>query len=172
MYKYRRQAGVGLLELMLAVGIIGLITVMTINYFSVSKNKTLVSAGIQQIQDIIGALSGLPDPEKSAGGVRGYLTKAISLSGSIPKQYVDSTSGYQFIKSPWGGTATYTIQYNGGVPPTASIKSSKLPNYACKSLEVQFKNASGVKSADCNTNNKITIKVYIVNNQDVNIPDS
>ena len=52
-YKRQKQAGIGLLELMLAMAIIAILIVMSITYFQSSKNSTLTGAGVEQVQSII-----------------------------------------------------------------------------------------------------------------------
>ena len=148
-YKKCKQAGIGLLELMLAMAIIAILIVMSIAYFSSSKNSELVSAGVEQMQDIFGVLSGLPNPDA------GDITKTVALSGSIPKEYLGSSNG-STIGTPWGGSSQYTISFTAGTAgsdgtagtiPIATITGKNLPNYACASLATKLPGSSSDTTA-------------------------
>ncbi|MCE3239359.1 MAG: hypothetical protein K0R24_2340 [Gammaproteobacteria bacterium] len=173
MYRYKKQSGIGLLELMLSMAIIAILIVMSITYFQSSKNKTLITAGTQEIQSMIGVIAGLTDPSASAGGTKtdGNLTTTVALSGSLPKEYINKTTDEKTstttvgIGSPWLKADTYSITYD---PDTkkATIIGTGLPNYACEGLSNQFVVGGSIESSDCATG-VLTITINTENNQGI-----
>lgn len=163
-HKRQKQAGIGLLELMLAMAIIAILIVMSITYFQSSKNSTLNNAGVQQMQSMLGVLSGLSDPGASAGGADGgSLTNTVMLSGSVPKAYIIKVDNVDTLSSPWGGSSSYAISYkqswggndNNKGKPYAEIIGSNLPNYACVNLASQFPaKKNNVLASKCETSDK------------------
>lgn len=134
----RKQTGIGLLELMLAMVIIAIMTLMSIQYFSASKRNTLTSKGVDEIQDIISIVSGMPSPTSVTD-----LNQAIVLSGQLPQEYAYQVDSTYYIGTPWttqtsdkttgtvGVSATLSASVSGN---TLTITSKDLPNWACQSL--------------------------------------
>ena len=169
-YKKCKQAGIGLLELMLAMAIIAILVVMSIAYFSSSKNSELVSAGTEQMQDIFGVLSSL-----SHQGLKSDedITSSVTLSGSIPKQYINNGT----LITPWGKSTSYKIVFTADdTTPYATITSTGLPNYACEALADQFpgKDSKGnekdnVISSNCGSSSELKIEYDMSNRQDLDL---
>ena len=77
----RKQAGIGLLELMLSMVIIAIMTLMAIQYFSSSKRNTLTTKGVDEIQDIVSIVGGIPNASGITGGTSGG--SALDSSGCV-----------------------------------------------------------------------------------------
>ncbi len=148
---FKKQAGIGLLELMLAMAIIAILLVLSIQYFQSAKNSQLLNAGTEEIQDIIAIVQGMSDP--SAYDAEN-MNKAIILSGSLPEQYY--TKGTGNISSPW---ATSLIVSYDKSADKATITGDDMPNYACNTLAKQFNVAP--MSGSCDSPNDATATLTI-----------
>lgn len=173
-----KQRGIGLLELILAMVIIAIITLMSIQYFASSKRNTLTAKAVDEIQDIVSIVASLP--ENSAYSNHWNLNEAVVLSGKLPQEYVyrspDNPDNY-LIGTPWTTSATnilneqsyFNLQLNqGNNMLVLSISGSAFPNWACQSLADKFlvetapTDSPGAGTSGCtkNQDNEYGLKLY------------
>ena len=171
--QYHPQQGIGLLEVILAMVIVAVITLLAGQYFGASRRSTTVSRAVDEIRAMIETVKGMPNPPTSAT----QLSSAIALSGQIPTAYVyQSRSGVYFVATPWA-KSTYDnkssflaeivekpnhnleTQYalvissgvNGEVGSTGA--NGSIPNWSCQALAKQFQHIAGyVSCSDSNGN--------------------
>ena len=182
-----KQTGIGLLELMLAMVIIAIMTLMSIQYFSSSKRNTLTTKAVDEIQSIVGIVGSIPSP----AGVDD-LNKVIVLSGQLPEEYAYELDGAYLIGTPWteqsgdadpsgggAGNAAFSATLTASVADNVLTltSSSDLPNWGCETLVNKF--APETKAADagvgkngtksgCGTGGKtLTLNFYLKPNQDL-----
>ena len=158
--KQKKQSGIGLLELMLSMVIIAIMTLMAIQYFSSSKRNTLTTKAVDEIQDIVGIVSGLPDAH-TISGTTGALEKAVEFSGKLPSEYIYSKSSKTYIASPWSTDATITTtNFSLSMPDKNTLTvtgGTDLPNWACQSLVDKFK--AEATTGDCSDGLTLSFKL-------------
>ncbi|MCE3239358.1 MAG: hypothetical protein K0R24_2339 [Gammaproteobacteria bacterium] len=175
----QNQRGIGLLELMLAMVIIAILTLMSIQYFSSAKRNTETGKGVDEIQDIIGIVAGMPAPYATATATAdtNSLDTSVAMSGQLPQEYVyssgSSDAATYYIGTPWTDNTTFTkINFKTSMfdANTLQITGNEIPNWACQSLLDRFR--SEVVSGDANKVSKcdgstLTLYFYMKSNQNL-----
>ncbi len=135
--KLKSQKGIGLLELMLAMAIIAILTLMATKYFTSTKRDELVTQGITLVQDIVSASASYVPP--SDGSAQVASKSNITASGMLPEQYAGGNT-------PWNG-ATWTVNSSNTSSNDVQVGITGLPAYACTDLVNKFKSIGNVTDA-------------------------
>lgn len=120
----RRQAALGLMELMLAIAVISILLLIGTRYFASVKYQQQVTKAATMVKDIIGAANswGTGNPDFSNISMANLMN--VNL---LPNSY---------SKNPWGGTVS--VGPKAGDPYSISISFTQVPTGACNTLKAQF----------------------------------
>ena len=96
MRRYKRQIGIGLLELMLAIALITVILVLALSYYQVANRSSLVNKAFNDVQTVASAGQSWWDDNDHD------FNKLKDINTLIQKGYLSQN----FATNPWGGTTT------------------------------------------------------------------
>lgn len=132
-----RQAGIGLLELMLSLAIIAVLLIMATRYYSSAHSNQQISQAVDQFTSIAGAVRNwrVDNPFEA---VSGLTVGKLNTDGYLPSS-ITSTS------NPWRGSTT--LKNQGGAKFT--IEMTNVPAETCDKLETRLQ-GSFDPNATCN----------------------
>ena len=110
----RRQAGIGLLELMLSLAIIAILLIMATRYYLTTSRSEKVNDTISIVQALVAAGG---DYLNAHGSLKGFSMTDVAKAGEVPQQYVDGSNVY----SAWLCGTACVISDNGSDASTLSL---------------------------------------------------
>ncbi len=146
----RRQQGIGLLELMLAMAIGAVLILMSTKYYASSKRSELVQQGVNEVQQVLTASR---EFAFQAGGTMVLpKTADIANSGSLPAEYIQNAGTNSTITTPWAGASELLVNQKNKVVGKTSVSITSLPDYACNDLVYKLQGLQNVEEVQCKNN--------------------
>ncbi len=129
---FKKERGIGLLELMLALAIIAILLVMATRYFLVTSRSEQVNRMTSQIKSVDAAASKWKSGKSDYTGMtmQDLINMGLIATG-------DLNAGQTLLLTPWGTTGNVSV-VEGNLQYT--ITYANLPSWACSSLEQVFTN--------------------------------
>lgn len=119
-----RQAGIGLLELMLSLAIIAILLVMATRYYGIASRSQRVNQGVAQVGSLEGAVATWRGSKTSYTGV---TIPILGDQGLLSSAEYDGTNLYD----PWGGKVGLAATSAG---KGATITYTDIPGDACLAM--------------------------------------
>lgn len=117
-FKPRKQAGIGLLELMLSLAIIAILLIMAVRYYRNSNEAQKISNTISVASGVIGA----------------QIQYASFNQGKFAPDLKTLNLPDNLNSNPWGGTVSYTFQDTAFVINFPNVPPDICANILLKSL--------------------------------------
>ena len=130
---YRKQQGIGLLELLLAISIISVMTIMAVSYYQSTSRAQRLAQATAMVSDIYSASK---DYSKTGG--------TISINNMIDAGLLTN----YYLTDPWDGDVT--AKRDGS---QVEIQLKTVPGDACDALQTRVEKtlSSSSESAACGT---------------------
>lgn len=140
--KIRKQKGIGLLELMLAIAIISLLLLMAVRYYKAARQQ-------QQIADTISKVNGIIAAEANWASNVSSATPYVVAQTLIDNNYLNPVA----IVNPWDNSTIGVVTSGGGSAVVITLNNVST-NTVCGNLAnlVQTSlggSASGTTNASC-----------------------
>lgn len=140
MRRLSKQAGIGLLEIMLVLALIAIILVLVTSYYQVANRTRLVNSGYQDLQVVTTAChSWWNDHSKN-------FKDLTTIDTLIEKGYLNK----EYKKNPWGGE----VSVKGISIEQAQIRMTNVEPKACYALALRFGIEKGDICAFMNINSR------------------
>lgn len=136
----KKQAGIGLLELMLSLAIIAVLIIMATRYYQSTRQSQLVSQAVDQVNAVISAVGNW------RVGVSGYTGQDAAGNGLS----YETLYGQGYLPKVWGTTSATASPWSSDMsisPVSATsytIVFSGIPDYACSALQTRLSNTESV----------------------------
>jgi hypothetical protein len=147
----RKNAGISILEILLALVLIATITTMAIRYFTVTNRSMHVSNAIKQIKHLTHISYEWLQQQNQVDF--NSASNPINLKKLTDAQLIQDDPSEQY--NPWGGNIRVSP---GSIPSYVSISFDNVPPDACRMLVRQLKSINHIKQTPCGTayNNTFT----------------
>lgn len=132
-----RQAGIGLLEIMLALVVAAIVLLMSVRYYATTSLDQKISSSVNIVRDISSALQTLAKQRNFKLGTNDDIDDLID-SNLLTKQYV---------KNAFNGLNESTTSTAGSIP-IAIITLNNVPELACKRIAGRLQQTMSDPGAD------------------------
>ena len=125
----KKQLGIGLIEILLALAVSALIVVVAVRYYQTASMNQRISATVNMVRDIYSAVQdAAKQPDFTLGG--GDMMSDLISDGLLTQQY--ATNPF------YGATQVTTSQPSGGGVPFLIITMEKLSDSACQQIAARL----------------------------------
>ncbi len=133
----RKQRGIGLLEVMLALVIAAIVLMMSVRYYTTASTDQKVSSSVNMVRDMFAALQNLAKQQNFTIGNNDDVQDLID-SGLLTAQYQ---------KNPFRGTNETNTSIAGSTP-IAVITMNNVPDLPCKRIAGRLQQTMSAATTD------------------------
>lgn len=144
MRKRNKQAGIGLLELMLSLAIIAVLIISATRYYLTARSANSVKDGIELLTAFY-----------SAG--ESWLESHDTFTGDMLASFIaDNSVPADADKNPWGGVVTAK---QGATPTTLHVEFQGVPQGDCQNLRYKISQKINNVTAVCGSGDPTMLEV-------------